>query len=71
MSYPSIGNTFSIDKLEVNWANGSNIFIDYGSQSLGKRITITEGNAKADISSLKPLNLTGTAKHDHHHQKLY
>ena len=47
------------------------MFIDYGSQSLGKRITITEGNAKADISSLNPLKLTGTAKHDHHHQKLY
>lgn len=61
-----VGNTFSIDKLEVKWGNGSNEYIDYESQSIKKRITITEGKSDVKVNSLTPLVLTGGAMHYHH-----
>lgn len=61
-----IGNTLSIDKLEVQWANGSTDFVDYGSQAIKRRIDITEGKSEVQIEELSILKLTGEAKHDHH-----
>ena len=61
-----LGKTLSIDKLEVQWANGSTQYVDYGSQSIKKRIVITEGKTEVQIEELRTLKLTGEAKQDHH-----
>jgi len=62
-----VGNATSIDKLEVQWANGSTAYTDYGTATIGKRIIITEGDIDTKVEDVKPLSLSGDAHHHHHH----
>ncbi len=62
-----IGNSQSIDELEVRWANGSTDFVNYGSQPIDKRIIVTEGRLKVIVEDVNILTLSGDSKHNHHH----
>lgn len=62
-----IGTATSIDKVEVQWANGSLDYIDFGSQPIKKRLTITEGKSEVKVESVNALQLSGNANHQHHH----
>ena len=62
-----LGVAAQIDKLEVQWANGSTEYLDYGGQPIKKKIVITEGVDKVEISELQALQLKKNTKHHHHH----
>lgn len=61
-----IGNTLSIDKLEVQWANGSINYVDYGSQDIKKLIVVTEGIKEVQVENVTALKLSGEKTHQHH-----
>ena len=62
-----IGDALNIEKLEVQWANGSTQYLDYGGQPIKKKIVITEGVDKVDVSEMRSIQLNKNVKHHHHH----
>ena len=61
-----LGLSPTIDKVEVQWANGSTSFKDYKSQPVGKRIIITEGQTNGEVRDVISFNLSGGSAHHHH-----